>query len=274
MPAAGLTIPAIDSDFALPVAAAQEAPTRVMVTTDPLVVAVAVQLEKPVPRVIVGVAGMLAGSVPNAGAKVAVMVSPAARAPTVVGVKPTAHDDDVPADCGVPAKVTPLTALLAITTLPVGDASAESKSVCTLKFVFVYEPAAGLATPAIVRVLAPDSAQPTPARVTVTTALAPVAVAVQLENPAPSVITGVAGTVKAGSKATTIRCPAPRFAAPELGVNVALHAAVIPPLCGTPLKATPVGAVAARHEHVGCGRRSLGVGAGAHREVGERVRRG
>src|SRR5215475_13657516 len=99
--------------------------------------------------------------------------------------------------------------------------------------------------PAMFTVLGPDSAQPPPASVMVTTLPEVVAVAVHDAKPAPSVIAGVDGTVNALSKVTTMCWPAPRFALGLLGVKVTAHDAVTPPVCGVPANATADGAVAA-----------------------------
>jgi hypothetical protein len=87
-------------------ARAQEAPARVIVTTPLEPVAVAVQFEKPPLKVIVGVGGTV-----NKLLKVTVMVLPIARCPVLLVVKPTAQEAVAPAVCGVPAKVTAVTAV-------------------------------------------------------------------------------------------------------------------------------------------------------------------
>ena len=247
--AAGLTMPPIDSDLAVPVAAAQVPPlsASVISTAEPVVDPVAEQFTKPAPSVIVGVATMLAGAVENAEGKVAVIVSPAASAPTLVGVNPTAHDAAEPAVCGVPAKVTACTALLPMTTAG-GDAGVASKSVSTVNVPGPYDPELGLVIPAMVTVLLETFAcvqvPPLLARVIVTSPLFAVAVAEQLVNPAGRVIVGPAGTVNAGSNCTKMRCPAPSAAVALLGRTVTDHVEVTPPVCGLPLNATLVGAVA------------------------------
>ena len=109
--APGLVMPAIDNEAGVRPLSAQPPPASVMVTTVPTVAPVAVQPEKPVASVIVGVAGIV-----NAGSNVTVTVLPAARAPTAEGVKPTAHEAVVPGLCGVPTSVTAVTAVVAIVT--------------------------------------------------------------------------------------------------------------------------------------------------------------
>ena len=83
----------------------------VIVTVVPTVAPVAEQVRNAALSVIVGVAGTV-----NALSKTTVIVLPAASAPPDVGVKPTAHEAVTLGVCGVPAKVTAVTAVVAIVT--------------------------------------------------------------------------------------------------------------------------------------------------------------
>jgi hypothetical protein len=144
--AAGLVIPAIVTTLAPPADAAHDAPAREIVTVVPVVDPVAEQFVNPLVNVIVGVAGMLT----NAGSNTAVMVSPAASAPVLVVVNPTAQLATNPETWGVPVNVTPVTAPAAITTAPAGDPVAASDDVFTENEPGPYEPCAGFVIPEIV----------------------------------------------------------------------------------------------------------------------------
>ena len=104
MLAAGLVMPAIVRVAAVLGASAHEAPARVMVTVCPDPTPVAVQLAKPVGRVIAGVDGIV-----KPVGKTTVIVRPALRAPVAVGVKPTVQVTLVAlATSELPLNVTPL----------------------------------------------------------------------------------------------------------------------------------------------------------------------
>src|SRR5438067_11673421 len=74
-----------------------------------------------------------------------------------------------------------------------------------------------------------------PARVTVTTWPEPAAVAVQLENPGPSVTDGEAGTTYPAAKVTVTVSLAER-APTAVGVNPTVQRARAPPVWGNPVK--------------------------------------
>lgn len=94
---------------------------------------VAVQLVKPEPSVIVGVAGIVKPLL-----KTAVIVSPAAIVPLALVVKVVVHVAVEPAVCGAPLKPTLLTLVAAaITTLDAGLTVIVSALVIPLKVVFV-----------------------------------------------------------------------------------------------------------------------------------------
>ena len=105
-----------------------DTPTNVIVTTEPDVAPVAVQLVNPEPNVIAGVAGRPAA---NAGSNVTVIVLPATRLPRLLVVNPTVHGATNPVTCGDPANVTVFTAAAEITTAEPGDAVAVSRLVFT-----------------------------------------------------------------------------------------------------------------------------------------------
>ena len=96
--------------------------------TPPEAVAVAEQLENPVGKVMIGVAGTV-----NAELNVTVIVLPAARAPLDEVVKPSVQVAVEPAVCGEPEKVTAVTEVAVITTAEAGFAAAVSFEVATLK---------------------------------------------------------------------------------------------------------------------------------------------
>ena len=88
-PAPGLVIPAMVRVPAVPLASAQDAPAKVTVTTWLVVDPVAVQPEKPLGRVIVGVAGTV-----KLELIVTAMVLPAASLPLAEVVKPTVQVEE------------------------------------------------------------------------------------------------------------------------------------------------------------------------------------
>ena len=235
-------MPAIASDPGVRLLSAHVPPlfARVIVTTVPVAAPVAEHNWKPVPSVIVGVAGTV-----NAESKVTVMVLPVASAPTADGVKPTAHEAVLLGVWGVPAKVTAVTAVVAIVTFA-GSTVVPSFVVRTPKPAAAYTAAEGFVIPAMLNEagVRPFSAQPPPTRVTVTTLPTVAPVAVQLEKPVPSVIVGVAGIVKAGSNVTVIVLPAASAPTDE-GVKPTAHEAVDPGVCGVPTSVTAVTAVVA-----------------------------
>lgn len=103
MPAAGFVIPATVNLPVVPVASAQVPPllARVNVTVVPVVVdPVAEQLEKPLVRAMVGVAGTI-----NAPGNSADTVSPAAS-PEVLTLKFIVQVVTAPVTCDAPANVT------------------------------------------------------------------------------------------------------------------------------------------------------------------------
>jgi hypothetical protein len=119
---------------AVPLARAHEAPARVIVTVCPVVEPVAVQLAKPVGRVIVGVAGTV-----KPDGKTTVIVRVALRAPVALDVKPIVQVVAVAlATYELPVNVTLLGEVAAaITTFEPGLAAPVSTLVLTLNVVFV-----------------------------------------------------------------------------------------------------------------------------------------
>jgi hypothetical protein len=126
-PAAGFVIPDTVTNFALPDAAAHE-PVNVTVTTWPTTTPVVGHV--PV-NPVVNATDAGDDGITNPPANVNAIVSPDDNPPTLLGVNPTAHDADAPADCGEPTKLTPLTELAAITTAEAGEAAVASRSVRT-----------------------------------------------------------------------------------------------------------------------------------------------
>ena len=236
-----MVIPAMVRVPAVPLASAQDAPAKVTVTTWLVVDPVAVQPEKPLGRVIVGVAGTvkLAGNV-------TAMVLPAASLPLAEVVKPAVQVAVEFAVCGEPEKETLVGVVAVMVTPEAGLAATVSFEVATLNPAAGYEPAAGLVIPAMVNVAAwlLASAQDPPAKVTVTTLLVVVAVAVQLENPLGRVIVGDAGTAKPAGKVAVIVPPEANAPVDEV-VKPSVQVAVEFAVCGTPAKVTFVGEVAA-----------------------------
>src|SRR5208282_2696390 len=128
MPAAGLVIPAIVSVPAVLLASAQDAPTRVMVATWPEVVSVAVQLEKPVGRVM---AAPEVGMMKPEGS-VTEMVLPTASLPLDEVVKPTVHVEVALAAADPGVKVTADTEVAVMVTADDGLTAVTSWEVATL----------------------------------------------------------------------------------------------------------------------------------------------
>jgi hypothetical protein len=123
-----LVIPAMLRVAAVLLASAHDAPAKVMVTTPPVALAVAVQLVNPLTKVTVGDAGTL-----KAELNVAVMVLPAARWPLAEVVKPSVHVAVEFAVWAEPEKETTVGVVAAaITTLEAGLAAVVSCEVATL----------------------------------------------------------------------------------------------------------------------------------------------
>jgi hypothetical protein len=219
----------------------QDAPERVTVAVVPEPVAVAVQLEKPLPSVTVGAPG----TVKPAGNTI-VIVSPAASAPVELVVKPSVQFALVDGACVEPLKLTDVTAVAAaITTLDAGLAATGSPLVETLNVFAGSVPAAGSVSPLIVSDAADEagSEHEAPASVIVTVCAAAVAVAVQLVKPELRTIVGAAGTVKPELKTALIVLPAE--SGPELLlVKPTVQSERAAPVCGEPEKETFVGGVA------------------------------
>jgi hypothetical protein len=245
VPAAGLVIPAMVRVAAVEAATEQICCAfwsfRVTVTVLPeTVVLWTKQCENPVPRVTVGEAGTL-----KAELKATVMVSPVAMAPAELVVNPTVQVAGLFSVWGEPEKVT-LVTLGAMDTAEPGLAVAVSLVVFTLKVVLVYEPAAGLVSPEMVRVAVVELAteQEAPLRVMVTVVPVAVALGVQLVNPLPRTTVGEAGTEKAELKTTVILSPA-AIAPVAVVLNETVQSAVLFAVWGAPVKVTFVTAVAA-----------------------------
>jgi hypothetical protein len=101
LPADGFVRPLTVSVALVDAATAQDAPASVTVTVDPDVDPVAVQLVKPVPSVIVGVAGIV-----KPGLNTSVIVPPAARVPAELVLKVSVQSERAAAVCGEPEKLT------------------------------------------------------------------------------------------------------------------------------------------------------------------------
>jgi hypothetical protein len=172
-----------------------------------------------------------------------VIVSPPRSEPAAV--KATVQVARAAALCGAPVKATAVGVPGAEIVTGEAFAAVASALVLTLS---VEEPGEVLVTPAIVSdaaVLAGRRQVPALlARVTVATAPAPVAVAEQLVNPAPSVTVVEAGTEKPGEKATVIVLSA--FRAPlVVGVKSTVQSARARATSEVALTLTAVGAPAA-----------------------------
>ena len=109
-------------------ASAHDAPAKVMVTTPPVALAVAVQLVNPLTKVTVGDAGTV-----KPEGKVTLMVLPVARWPLAEVVKPSVHVAVEFAVWAEPEKETAVGVVAAaITTLEAGLAAVVSCEVATL----------------------------------------------------------------------------------------------------------------------------------------------
>jgi hypothetical protein len=225
VPAAGFVRPFTVSVAAVLFASAHDAPARVTVTVVPEPAPVAVQLEKPPPRTIVGVAGTVKPEL-----KPTVIVAPAASAPLELVVRPTVQSERAPPVCGEPEKETPVTGL-AIAIADAGLAAAVSRLVAMLNVLAAYEPLPGFVIPFTVRLTAAElaTAHDAPESVTVTTLLEVAPVAVQLVKPELSTIVGAAGIVKPELNFTEIVSPA-AIAPLALVVNVSVQFAAEPPV--------------------------------------------
>jgi hypothetical protein len=225
VPAAGFVSPCAVSVAAVLFASAHDAPASVTVTVVPEPEPVAVQLAKPLPSAIVGVAGTVKPAL-NA----IVIVLPAASAPLELVVKPTVQSERAPPVCGDPENETAVTGL-AITIADAGFAAPVSRLVAMLNVLAAYEPLAGLVIPLTVRLTAaePATAHEAPASVTVTMLLDVEPVAVQLVKPELRTIVGVAGIVKLELNFSEIVSPA-AIAPLALVVNVSVQFALEPPV--------------------------------------------
>jgi hypothetical protein len=225
VPAAGFVSPCAVSVAAVLFASAHDAPASVTVTVVPEPEPVAVQLAKPLPSTIVGVAGTVKPAL-NA----IVIVLPAASAPLELVVKPTVQSERAPPVCGDPENETAVTGL-AITIADAGFAAPVSRLVAMLNVLAAYEPLAGLVIPLTVRLTAaePATAHEAPASVTVTMLLDVEPVAVQLVKPELRTIVGVAGIVKLELNFSEIVSPA-AIAPLALVVNVSVQFALEPPV--------------------------------------------
>jgi len=125
-PAAGFVNPCTVSVAAAPFATAHDAPDSVTLTVVPEPEPVAVQLVKPLPSTIVGVAGTVKPAL-----NVIVTVLPAASAPLELVVKPTVQSERALPVCGEPENETPVTGL-AITIADAGFVAAVSRLVAML----------------------------------------------------------------------------------------------------------------------------------------------
>jgi len=129
-----------------------------------------------------------------------------------------------------------------IVTADAGLPAIRSLLVAMLNVLAARLPAAGFVSPLTVSVAVVDAetAHEAPASVTVTVVPVVDPVAVQLVNPAPSVIVGVAGIVKPELKTTVIVPPAASAPA-ELVLNDSVQSERAPPVCGEPAKLMFVG---------------------------------
>lgn len=125
-PAAGFVKPCTVSVAAVLFASAHDAPASVTVTVVPEPAPFAVQLVKPLPSTIVGVAGTVKPAL-----KAIVIVPPAASAPLELVVKPTVQSERAPPVCGAPESETAVTGL-AMTIADAGLAAAVSRLVAML----------------------------------------------------------------------------------------------------------------------------------------------
>ena len=163
----------------------------------------------------------------------------------LVAVNPTVHVERADPFCGEPLNETAVGADVAVIVTAVAFAATASALVLT---VSVEPPADEFVTPAIVSDAAVlgGSAHVPPlfASVIVATAPAPVAVAEQFENPAPSVIVGVVGTEKPEENVVVI--VSPLFSVPvELVLKLTVHVARARATRDVELTVTSVGEVCA-----------------------------
>jgi hypothetical protein len=219
---------------------AHPTPASVTVTVVPEVDPVAVQLVKPVPSVIVGVAGMVKPPL-----NTTVIVPPAASAPAELVLNVSVQSERAPAVCGAPAKVT-FVGAFEMRIADGGFVATVSRLVLTLKPEAAYEPLVGFVRPLSVSdaALLAATEQDAPESVTVAVVPEPVAVAVQLVKPVPSVTVGAAGTVKPAGKTIVIVSPA-ESAPVELVVKPSVQFELVDGAWVEPLKLTEVTGVAA-----------------------------
>jgi len=206
-------------------ARAHEAPASVTVTVVPEPVPVAVQLVKPLPRTIVGVAGTVKPAL-----NPIVIVPAAESAPLELVVNPTVQSERAPPVCGEPENDTAVTGL-AITIAEAGFTAEVSRLVAMLNVLAAYEPLPGLVRPLTVRLTAAEfaTAHDAPESVTVTMLLDVEPAGVQLVKPELSTIVGVAGIVKLPLNLSEIVSPA-AIAPLALVVNVSVQFAFEPPV--------------------------------------------
>jgi hypothetical protein len=253
LPAAGFVRPLTVSVAVVDAASEHPAPASVTVTVVPDVEPVAVQLEKPVPSVIVGVAGMVKPEL-----KSTVIVAPVLSAPAELVLNDSVQSERAPPVCGEPEKLT-FVGALEMRIADGGLTATVSRLVLTLKPDAAYEPFVGfvrLFSVSEAAVLAATE-HDAPASVTVAVVPEPVAVAVQLVKPPPSVTVGAAGTVKPAGKTTVIVSPAP-IAPVELVVKPSVQFALAEGACVEPLKLTELTDVAAEMTTLDAGLASTG----------------
>jgi hypothetical protein len=240
LPADGFVRPLTVSVAVVDAATEHDAPESVTVTVVPEVEPVAVQLVKPEPSTIVGVAGMVKPEL-----KTIVIVAPLASAPAELVLNDSVQSERAPPVCGEPENVT-LVGALEMTIADGGLTATVSRLVFTLKPEAAYEPAVGLVRPFSVSDAAvlPPTEHDAPASVTVAVVPEPEAVAVQLVKPLPSVTVGAAGTVKPAGKTIVIVSPA-LIAPVELVVKPSVQFALADGACVDPLKLTEPTEVAA-----------------------------
>jgi len=240
LPAAGFVRPLTVRVAVVDAATEHDAPASVTVTVVPDVEPVAVQVVKPEPSVIVGVAGMVKPEL-----KTIVIVAPVLSAPAELVLNDSVQSERAPPVCGEPAKLM-FVGAFEMTIADGGLTATVSRLVLTLKPDAAYEPLVGFVRPFSVSdaaVLAATEHE-APASVTVAVVPTPVAVAVQLVKPLPSVTVGAAGTVKPAGKTIVIVSPA-LIAPVELVVKPSVQFALADGACVEPLKLTELTEVAA-----------------------------
>jgi hypothetical protein len=127
LPAAGFVRPFTVSVAVVDAATEHDAPDSVTVTVVPVVEPVAVQLVKPEPSVIVGVAGIVKPAL-----KTMVIVAPLPREPVELVLNDSVQSERAPPVCGEPEKVT----LVGAFEMTIGDGgftATVSRLVLTLK---------------------------------------------------------------------------------------------------------------------------------------------